>query len=294
MPDALVVNESSNTMSRLRELVQNLEYLQRKQQGDAIDDVNIRFVTPLSIVPLAALINQNHLRYDAERLNTSYLQTIHFPEGIEEERLSGTKTYFPIIRLELAGLNRSVIGKKLNMLSAAFLNLLKRNIIGDPEFLERVTVNTFGFLLQELIDNIAEHSGAQNAYIFAQYWKATDSCEVCLLDDGKGLFGSLREAGRDVTDSQDAMKKILNEGLSAKDEFGETHRGTGLRNTRAVISSREINGQFLLLSGDAAYLHSSAQGENLVQLSNACWNGTIVMLQLQKPVSPFNLYDYVR
>lgn len=289
MPD-VTVRSSGSTLNRLKELAANMEFLLSKEQSTNVH-VKVGFATPLAVVPLAAIINERKLHLEGEQ--NTYLETIHFPEGVKEVKMS-RKTYLPIIRLQLASLPPSEVGTQLNKLSAVFLDLLRSNVIADREFIEMVTVNAFGFLLEELMDNVAEHAEARNVYVFSQYWPKTNSCELCILDDGQGLFGSLRAAGRDVSDSLDAIRKVLNQGLSAKDEFGDIHRGTGLRNTRAVIANRDISGEFLILSGNAAYWQSSSSGERFVQLSKTEWNGTIVMLQLRKPVTPFNLYSYVR
>jgi hypothetical protein len=182
---------------------------------------------------------------------------------------------------------------QIDSLHSHFLDLIDRNVIADPVFIERVKKNTFGFLLGEMFDNVKEHSSAENLYLLAQYWRANNSCEICVLDDGQGVYGSLSAAHRDVLDSHDAIKKVLEEGLSAKDEFGSVKRATGIRNTRKALTNRDIDGEFLLLSGDSAFLHSSREGEKLIRLQNFVWNGTIIMLKINCPERIFDMYKYV-
>lgn len=112
------------------------------------------------------------------------------------------------------------------------------------------------------------------------------------MDDGQGLLGSLLAAKRDVTSSEDAIKKIIEQGLSAKNEFGDIHRGTGLRMTRKAITSSEIKGEFLIASGDAAYIEKTGE-TTLLNLSNSSLCGTIIMLKFEKPAVFPNIYDYV-
>ncbi len=183
---------------------------------------------------------------------------------------------------------------KLGLLHTKYLNLIKSNIIADQRFLALVTNNTFGFLLGEMLDNIEEHSMARNVYLFAQYWPKTNSCEVCILDDGQGVFESLKKAGRNVKDSEDALRKILETGLSAKTDFGDIKRATGIKNTRTALVNKEINGEFLIMSGDSIFLDSANQKERFFKLTKYFWNGTIIVLRLNRPVSQFNLYDYVK
>lgn len=291
-----MINISSdfNTVLRLNDLIKNLTYLELQTKNSNIDINHIGFVTPLSITPIAAVINEKDLTYKLKN-DDSYLKTICFPEGIEEiEKIAIKKTYLPIIHLKLDNFSKEDVTRQLGSLHTKYLDLIKTNIIADQRFLELLTNNTFGFLLGELFDNIEEHSSAKNIYLFAQYWPKYNSCELCLIDDGIGLLGSLKNAGRDVQNSEEALRKILETGLSAKTEFGDIRRGTGIKNTRASITNKEINGEFLIMSGNIVFLHSATQGQKFFKLSNYNWHGTIVTLRLNRPVSQFNLYNYVK
>lgn len=289
------ISRASDTIVRLQQLMGNLQYLSDQTDGAQVHVQDIGFVTPLSITPVAALINKKSLTHDYRGENNSYLQTIYFPQGVGEvEKLSLQKTYLPIIHLPLSGLDKAESAKQLGQLSSAYLNLLKNNVIADPLFLQLITTSTFSLLLDEMIDNVQEHAGAENVYLFAQYWKKNNSCEFCLLDDGQGLLGSLQSAGREVADSEEALRKILETGLSAKTDYGDIRRGTGIRTTRALITNREINGEFFLMSGDTAFLHSASQGQKFFRFSKYFWHGTIVMGKLNRPPSQFQWSDYVQ
>lgn len=285
-----------DTALRLRELIDNLRYLASQDNNSVIKIKQISFATPLSIAPIAAIINKKNLRYYYQKENASYLKTIYFPEGVSEiDKIVSRKTYLPIIRLCLENFQQKKdITHQLSALHTKYLDLLKINIVADQRFLELITNNTFGFLLGEMFDNIEEHSNAKNVYLFAQYWAKSNECEICILDDGQGLFGSLKNAGRNVKNDKDALQKILEIGLSAKTEFGSIKRATGIKNTRAAITNREINGEFFIMSGNVAFLHSARQGEKFFILSNYSWNGTIITMRINRPISQFNLYNYVK
>jgi hypothetical protein len=289
------IKSQPDTIKRIKELLENLIYLDSLNEGTNVNISQIEFVTPLSIIPVASAINKKKLIYNYKGENASYLDIIHFPEGTNELLNTGwRKTYIPIIHFELSNLSNQEKSKLLNELHSKFLNLLRINVIADERFIELITNNTFGFVLGEMIDNIEEHSSATNMYLHSQYWAKSNSCEVCLADDGAGLLGSLKRVGREVNDSMDALRKILETGLSAKTEYGDIKQGTGIKNTRRAITNKEINGEFFIMSGNAAFLHSARIGEIFINFENYYWNGTIVMMKLNKPVSSFNLYNYVR
>lgn len=285
-----------DTISRIKELIFNLQYLVDCKEKSKIDIDKIDFVTPLSITPVAAVINKKHLKYSYNGKNISYLKTIRFPDGIKEiDKISAQKTYFPIIRLaELKNLSETDVANQLGLLHTKYLDLIKSNIIADQRFLDLVTNNTFGLLLGEVFDNIEEHSCAENVYLFGQYWSKNNSCEICVLDDGQGIYKSLIKAGRNVKDSEDALRKILETGLSAKTEFGITKRATGIKNIRSAIVNKEINGEFIIMSGDSIFLDSALRGEKFIKLTKYFWEGTIVILRLNRPMSSYNLYNYVK
>lgn len=291
----LIQSHFNSTVNRIKELIINLQYLDSMELGNTIEIKDIEFTTPLAITPVASVINKKNFYYDYNGNNATYLQVIRFPEGINKlDGLSLEGTYIPIIHLRLKDYNKKELSKQLSMLHSKFLELLRLKVIADPSFIELITNNTFGFLLGELIDNIEEHSNAENLYLFAQYWTKNNSCEVCIMDDGIGLLGSLKNAGRDVNDSADALKRILEKGLSSKTEYGNIMRGTGIKYTRAAITNKEINGEFFIMSGEASFLHSAINGENFINFKKYFWQGTLVMLRLNRPIATFNLYNYVK
>jgi hypothetical protein len=285
-----------DTVYRLKELIDNLRYLASQNNNSVIKIAQISFVTPLSITPVSAIIDKKNLKHNYLEENSSYLKTIYFPEGVSDiDKITARKTYLPIIHLCLENFQQEEdIIRQLSTLHTKYLDLLKMNIVADQRFLELITNNTFGLLLGEIFDNIEEHSNAKNVYLFAQYWAKNNACEICVLDDGQGLFGSLKNAGREVENHKDALRKILETGLSAKTEFGSIKRATGIKNIRAAITNKEINGEFLIVSGNVAFLHSASHGEKFVTLSNYTWNGTIIIMRINRPVSQFNLYNYVK
>lgn len=293
-----VTISGGTTLQRLTELKCNLESIGFRKPDEQIF-LNASFITPLSVVPLAATINRRGLPWRCMSGNTysSYLKTICFPAGIADPSKvtghRGSGTYFPLVHLDLAAAPRDERSNQLDALHSHFLDLVDRNLVADAEFIAKVNKNTFGFLLGEMLDNVKEHSLAENFYLLAQYWPTSNACEICLLDDGQGVYSSLKAAGRKVVDSRDALQQVLESGLSAKDEFGSIKRATGIRNTRKAITNHEIQGEFFILSGDSAFLHSSREGEKLIRLQNFFWNGTIIMLKINRPSTTFNMYTYV-
>lgn len=281
--------------TRYQELIKNLTYLESLNEGDYItlSERNIGYVTPFSITPLAALIEEKQL---IPKISKKYLYPIRLDSPVDlTYRHDGKKTYFPITRLQFRENSEEEMEKKVSKLADLYINLLNDNIINDPEFLNLVTKDTCSLLISEMTDNIIEHSNANNVYVFCQYWQKNDSCEICLLDDGSTILGSLKNAGRLVSDDYDAIEKVIKEHLSAKNEFGSIKRGTGIKNTINLLINEELKGNFCVISGSASYYIDSEHGNGrLERLHNCNWNGTIINMRFQKPRQKFNIYEYVQ
>jgi hypothetical protein len=147
--------------------------------------------------------------------------------------------------------------------------------------------------LDELAANLREHSQCDSVAIGGQYWPAIGTLELALEDNGRGLHGSLKDAGRDVADAADALAKVVREGYSAKDELFEMKRGTGLKNAHRVVVNDAVRGEFSLLSGNALYCDSAEYGDQFLSLDNLNWQGTIVSLRIQRPRTTYDLYEFI-
>lgn len=278
------------TTQRFSELIHNLKFLESLADGSSFT-VDAEFTTPLAVLPLAPIIRRKNLQCSAGI--DSYLSTISFPNGVIDCSGVCRGTYIPIIHLPLGNINDvDERSSKLNALHEGYLDLLRRNIISDEEFVQFITHGSFGLLIGELIDNILEHSDAQNVYVLSQYWPRNSTCEICIMDDGQGLLGSLAAVGRDVSNSADAITKIVEQCLSAKDEYGDIYRGTGLKMARKAVTCSNLSGEFLIASGDSAYFESFNSGNTLVNLSNYSLSGTMIMLKFKQPSHPLNIYEF--
>lgn len=267
------IGGSYDWLERIREAKENLVYLNQLPVGGDAEFGECEFARPISIIPLALFGRDHAINFQNI---PPYLETIQFPQGQEISGYTTSgDTYFPISRADLEGLEPNQQEIKLRNLSAKYSNLLRRNI-EDEEFLNRIGKNVTHLIISESVDNIDQHARANTAIIFSQYYSANNSCEICLADNGIGIFQSLLRAGRDVVDDRDAMRKVIYDCLSAKDDGDMQNRGTGIRNMIRLLSNRELNGFFCVISGDAGYFVDSSNREHFLHLQNISWSGTII------------------
>ena len=172
-----------------------------------------------------------------------------------------------------------------------YSSLLDRNIL-DHEFKARIGKNLSKVLISEMIDNIVEHAEADYTFIFSQYYRQLAACEICLADNGRGIFRSLVSSNRMVDNDLDAIQQVINRGLSAKDKFGSQHRGTGIRNTIKLLLNRELRGFFCLISGAAGFYIDSNDRRKFLNLQNINWNGTIVNMGFHSCPKHFKVFKF--
>ncbi len=287
----LYIGNSNDPLIRLSETLDNLRYLDSLPYGANAVFSSCKFAKPISVVPLALTGHEKGLAFSNVG---SYVERMNFPHG---EEISGYtndgSTYFPITRADLDGLDCAGTERKLRELSDKYSSLLDRNI-SDDEFKARIGKNLSKVLISEMIDNIVEHAQADFTFIFSQYYRQLAACEICLADNGRGIFRSLVSSNRMVENDLDAIQQVINRGLSAKDEFGSQHRGTGIRNTIKLLLNRKLRGFFCIISGTAGFYIDSNDRRQFLNLQNFNWNGTIVNMGFQKPQTEFDIYEYLR
>jgi hypothetical protein len=141
--------------------------------------------------------------------------------------------------------------------------------------------------ITELVDNIFEHSKTKEGYVFAQYYPFKDFVDLCIVDRGRGIAASYKEEKNLNFKDAEAISKAL-EGYSTKPEVS---RGFGIRTSKEIIC-KGINGEFILISGGAAF-YSSQNNEKIYTLPNFYWKGVIVAYRIPRPDKPVNIYEYI-
>lgn len=153
--------------------------------------------------------------------------------------------------------------------------------------------NAIAFFLSELIENAKDHSDTKNFYIFAQYWPALNEFELCLMDDGIGLQGSLSKVHPQITSDERAVREIIQRQLSARISDIESLSGTGLANTIRIVSNKELQSTFTLLSGNFGYSCSNDYCK-WVDLGTLAIQGTLINIRIKEPRERVNIFNYIQ
>ena len=145
----------------------------------------------------------------------------------------------------------------------------------------------FKYLINELVDNIYQHSEFKNALVMAQRYEKKGFAEICFFDDGMTINGSFLKKGMIFSDS-DAIIKALN-GLSSKSK----DRGYGLSSNLNLFVNG-LKGELFIVSGNGAVYYTKKTQKIYRFQDKYRLNGTLISVRIPYPAKDVNLYDYIR
>jgi len=143
-------------------------------------------------------------------------------------------------------------------------------------------VETLEYALREMFRNVVEHSGAKQIGFCAQYWPSKGRVELAILDNGIGIWNSLKNNPFLIIESdKDAINYSLLPGISGKAYKGAPKRrkgfwsnsGFGLYMTSQLCRN---GGDFFMCSGTGGVYLKGWQKRNF----RAKLKGTALRLAL--------------
>lgn len=257
-----------------------------------IDFKNIRFVHPVFILTIAALIYSYRIKgYTIHIVNINneqcrkYLKKIRFPIGLRPDELKtwnkifnyySGKRYLPILNFSTSQNEYETIIRN-NLLSKLNQFLVKNCNLSGNFF------SPISYLISEITDNIVEHSGIDRGWVTCQYYSDKNYLDIVILDMGKSILGSYSENQIEGIDNDISAIKAAISGVSTKDD---RDRGRGIPTSKNMIING-LGGNFLIMSGKALLL------DNKILPLPVRWNGTIIALRIPKENRNFNYLDFV-
>ena len=270
--------KDDSLISQMAILYQVFSQIKQKEKVN-FDLSNLNWVCPLLILPIAAYIHETASKYKLP-LNldiSSYLKTIHFPEGVSSvSAFRRISNYIPISLLK----RKDPIGRErlVTLFSEMVYESLKA-VAG--------TENAVYYPITELVTNIFEHSKKDEGWIFAQFYPRKNFLDLCILDCGRGLAGAyLQEQSLKVSDPEAIKRAVM--GYSVKPEI---ERGYGLSTSKRVICEG-FGGSFTIISGGAGLISQGKQ-EKLIKFPSFDWQGVIVAYRVPQPKKAIDITPYL-
>jgi hypothetical protein len=194
------------------------------------------------------------------------------------------KTFIPIISFK-TGFSRRATLTRENILSS--ISGLLKNQLKFSET-ERQPLSYF---IDELTNNINDHSDAEEGFVFAQFYPASNYLDLCICDAGKGIYQSFLDNPKfNPVNEIEAIQLALS-GNSTKDRAEA--RGFGISTTRNMLVNG-LKGKLFLWSGNTTF-YQAVNEEMIVSVEkNIYFQGTFIALRFPTVIpGEFNFYDFV-
>lgn len=116
--------------------------------------------------------------------------------------------------------------EEANFISEEIINKLKYSI----ECEEGVLVG-MSWCINEIMDNVFNHSNAKKGYIMVQLHKRAKKVAISIFDTGQGLFNSLNKSGEyTIKDEFEAIELATKKGVTGNRNLGQGNGLWGLKN----------------------------------------------------------------
>ena len=215
-----------------------------------------------------------------------FFQAAGFPQGKAPGEAPGSSSYIPLTKLDIREMHQDAIkngkymdrGDLIEQKSDELATVLAQ---GDRE-LQKM----FRYLIREAIRNVPEHAGTNEVWICGQYWHNRDKAEIAILDEGIGVYESLKQnrVHREyVTNNEEALRWAIKPGISVtfNPARGQRSHDTWANSGYGLFMISEIckatNGWLTFVSGDNC-LRVYPNGAGLY---GAHFNGTALGIQIR-------------
>ena len=258
-----------------------------------IDFAETKFITPVCLLSLLVFLKKCG-RQVLLRNVPEYLEVIGLCSGgIRPDQMRRTEflatmekyssnSYIPIVNFA-AGQN---IDDK-EAISSVVENILIRQLN-----IQSNVATGLKYMVEEMLDNITEHSESERGYIFAQAYPKKGYLDICVADNGITLLGSyLKLAENEIATDLEAIK-AANRGISSKNLPDAENRGYGIQTSKRMLVEG-LGGQYLMISGSCLYLKAPGCDKVYSIPGDLRWNGTLVALRIPVNSSKFNYINYI-
>jgi len=223
------------------------EHREAMAERITLDFSNLDFIEPVGVVILSNLIEYLSRRGATVQFqgNANPTVAIKFLADSQFFERYDAKNPFPnaSVRPTTVPLNQI---KKVQ--SQHFLNYELMPWIGKTVGLSEESLSGVKISLEEILHNVADHSGVDFGCTFAQHFPNKARIQVAVSDFGIGIPDLVRTKVPDASDTH-ALRLACQEGFTTKTNV--QNRGAGLPNLMRYVTQRN-GGNVLLVSGRGA------------------------------------------
>ena len=146
-----------------------------------------------------------------------FFQSAGFPQGNAPGEAPGSSTYIPLTKLNIRDMQREAYasGELLDRgdLIERKSDELARVLAQHNSELQKL----LRYLIREAIRNVPEHADTNEVWVCGQYWHNRDLAEIAILDEGIGVYESLKKNyvhNAYITSNEEALRWAIKPGVS--------------------------------------------------------------------------------
>lgn len=147
----------------------------------------------------------------------AFFQSAGFSEGKAPGEALGSSTYIPLTKINISEWQREFIEKGNFLEQGDVIEQKSSELAKILASSNRELMNLLQYLIREAIRNIPEHAETDEVWMCGQYWKNRNLAEIAILDEGIGIFESLRRNlihRTYISGKEDALKWAIKPGVS--------------------------------------------------------------------------------
>lgn len=240
-------------------------------ESGVIDLSRYEWFYPTSLLPLWTIKNCD----DYEYIPPSNPNVAHYISTVTESTYSEESSYVPLQFFPKSHAKPAEIDERIT-------RLCNEKYFGGK--------SAFLFLLDEMINNVYQHSEFNNAGVLAQRYESKHFVEISFFDDGISIPGSFEKHNVQFTTDEDAISKAIN-GTSTKERYGEK-RGFGL-NTTTKMYTEGGKAEVLLISRNGILYKNKEECEMIYSMKGSYeLKGTLISVRLPYPAAKINVQAY--
>lgn len=191
--------------------------------------------------PIAGILDYYKEKGVKIRVNFSrraYIRHTRVWNPLSIEECIESEKYYPFDKVWTFSTSEGV-----NELVSAYILELRKS-----DKIEEGVISSVEWCLNEVMDNVLQHSGIGKGYVMAQIHKQSKMFAFCVFDAGMGFYNSLKNTKHHPEKPIDAITLALQEKITRDEKIGQ---GNGLWGLTSIVS--QSNGQMEVSSGGAKY-----------------------------------------
>jgi hypothetical protein len=147
------------------------------------------------------------------------------------------------------------------------------NLVARHATVRTETEEFLRICINEVIQNVEDHARSDVGCVTcARFLQNLGQVRVAIVDLGRGIGTSLKERYPEMTDTADALRRVIEGGYSAKSR--PNNMGVGISNLAGIVV-RELRGELFIVSEDA--FADGKEGQlPVARALGACFPGTAV------------------